>query len=87
MINYIIKVTGTYGDETISMLSVTSLIIDKPYGPGSYEIIFGDEAIKTNDTLSIQIFDSAGFAVTNKLKFDTSASCDNNLIIMNFSEL
>lgn len=84
--NYIVKITGTYNNKNISILSVTGLVSGNPYGPGSYEIVLGNSTIGSYHLLSMQLFNSSGVAVTDSLLIDTSAACAKNLGIINFKQ-
>lgn len=84
--NYVVKITGTYNGGSVNLLGVTGMVSGNPYGPGSYEIVLGNKAIDTIDTLSIQVFDSNGKVLTDPLKFSTSSDCNKNLVIINFVE-
>ncbi|MEA5079004.1 MAG: hypothetical protein VB013_10585 [Anaerolineaceae bacterium] len=82
--DYIIKVTGTYNGKSVSLLGVTGAVSGDPYGPGGYEIVFGSKVIQSIGTLSIQLFDASGTAVSDKYLINTSAFCSKNLAIFNF---
>jgi hypothetical protein len=61
------------------------MVAGSPYGAGGYEIVLGSSAVASIDLLTIQVFDSQGNAVTNPLPFSTSASCTQNLVLINFT--
>lgn len=82
--NFVVKITGSYNGAVISMLGVTGMVAGNPYGPGGYEIVLGTTPINSVDTLSVQVFDGTGNAVTAPLKFSTSSDCSKNLVIINF---
>jgi hypothetical protein len=82
--NYIIKVFGTYNGSTVSSLVISGMVTNDPYGPGGYEIVLGTTAVNSSDTLSIQVFDNTGKAMTDSLKFSTYSDCAKNLVIINF---
>ena len=79
----IIEVTGELdGNEVLQIVlsgSATKL------GPGGYEIKLADRAIASQQTLSIQVFDLAGLALSDQIFFDTSNACDANQILLNFT--
>lgn len=79
----IIEVTGELdGNEVLQIVlsgSATKL------GPGGYEIRLADQAIASQQTLSIQVFDLAGLALSDQIFFDTSNECDANQILLNFT--
>ncbi len=83
--NLVVLVTGVYNAQAVNAVGVTGTVAGDTYGPGGYEIQIGNEPIASEDQLSIQVFDLAGFALTEAFSFDTSAACDENLIIINFS--
>jgi len=84
VLNYVVKVTGTYNSKSVSLLSVSGTVTNNPYGPGSYEIVLGTTALNSTNLLSIQVFDAAGNAISNAVKFSTYSDCSKNLVIMNF---
>ncbi len=84
LINYVVKVVGTYNGQPFSQIGVTGMVAGDPYGIGGYEIVLGSSAIASVDLLTIQLFDSQGKPVTNPLPFSTSANCGQNLVLVNF---
>jgi protocatechuate 3,4-dioxygenase beta subunit len=82
--NYILKITGTYNGAPFNQIGITGMVAGNPYGVGGYEIVLGNKAIASVDLLTIQVFDSKGNPVTNPLPFSTSASCSQNLVLINF---
>jgi hypothetical protein len=86
LINYIVKITGTYNGATVSSMGLTGMVSGTPYGPASYEIVLGKTAISSVDLLTIQLFDPSGKVLTEPLTFSTSADCSKNLVIINYKE-
>lgn len=84
--DYIIRVTGTYNGSPVSYLGVTGYVANSPYGPGSYEVVFGTTALDSTGLLNLQLFNSDGIEVTNLIPIDTFSSCSKNLEILNFQE-
>ncbi len=84
VMNYIVKVTGTYNGNPFNQVGFTGMVIGNPYGIGGYEIVLGNSAIASVDLLTIQIFDATGIPVTKPLPFSTSANCTQNLVLINF---
>jgi hypothetical protein len=82
--NYIVKVFGTYNGSAFSSLVISGMVSNDPYGPGGYEVVLGSTTVNTSNTLSIQVFDNTGKAMTNALTFSTYADCSKNLVIINF---
>ena len=84
ILNYIVKITGTYNTSPVSLYGVTGMVNAKAYGPGGYEVVLGNVATSNLDSLTIQVFDQAGNSLSDPLKFSTSKECTQNLVIINF---
>ncbi len=84
VMNYIVKITGTYNGQPINSMGITGMVAGLPYGPGSYEIVLGTKPVTSLDTLSIQLFNANGDPVTEPQKFSTSQDCSKNLVLVNF---
>lgn len=84
LVNYVIKVVGTYNGQPFSQIGITGMVAGDPYGVGGYEIVLGNSAISSVDLLTIQLYDTLGKPVTNPLPFSTSANCAQNLVLINF---
>lgn len=84
LLNYVVKVAGTYNGAPFSQIGVTGMVSGNPYGVGGYEIVLGSTPVASVDLLTIQIFDASGTPVTNPLPFSTSANCSQNLVLINF---
>lgn len=82
--NLIIKVSGKWNGKDVSLVGITGMVSGLPYGPGSYEIILGNQALNTVDQLQIQVFKADQTPLTNPLSFSTSADCGKNLVMINF---
>ena len=71
---------------TEEKLSLTGAALN--YGrTGYYEFTLADEPIASKGTLWVQLLDQAGVPMSQKAYFDTYASCDKNLIILNFKQI
>ncbi len=82
--NLIIKVSGTWDGAAFDQVGITGMVSGLPYGPGSYEIVLGNEAMDTVDQLKIQVFKADQTPLTNPISFSTSADCSKNLVLINF---
>ncbi len=81
-----VQIGGTLVGSPVSLLSLTGLA--NAYGTaGFYEFNLGDKPIASNGTLWVQLLDQAGLAMSDKIYFDTSNSCDKNLIFINFKQI
>lgn len=84
--NLRVQVAGMWNGEDIDKIGLTGAAT--AYGSGSYyEIVLGDEAVASDDTLTIALFDPAGEQISALYSFDTFAECDQNLILINFSAI
>jgi hypothetical protein len=82
--NLIVKVSGMWNGVAVSEIAVTGMISAKPYGPGSYEVVLGDVAIKSTTPLYVQVFDIDETPLTEPIEFYTKAKCNRNLVLINF---
>ncbi len=86
VMNLIVKVSGKWNGKEIASVGVTGMVAGLPYGPGSYEIVLGDKAVNSKDTLYLQVFDEAQKPLTELISISTQADCQKNLMIFNFVE-
>ena len=84
VMNLIVKVNGKWNGKEIASVGVTGMVAGLPYGPGSYEIVLGDKAVDSKDTLYLQVFDEAKKPLTDLTSISTQADCQKNLMILNF---
>lgn len=77
-----------YGSLHGRVKAITSLsgTVDR-YGKAGYEITINDFPTATYRTLWLQLFSQAGGALSDKVYIETYASCDKNLIIVNFKQV
>jgi hypothetical protein len=68
--------------EMIAMSGTADL-----YGPSGYEIRLADRPIASSGKAAIQLIDQAGLPLSQVYLFDTSESCDENLILIDFQEI
>jgi len=67
---------------------LTSLTGSAPaYGPGGYELVLSDHPIASTKTLWIQLLDTAGVPLSDKVYFDTSDKCSENLVLFNWDQM
>jgi hypothetical protein len=82
--NLVINVRGLLDETEIDLISVTGIPEADVYGPGGYEIKIADSALKSEKTLTIQVFDINGNIMSIPISFNTFSDCDKNLVIINF---
>jgi hypothetical protein len=85
VLNLIVSVKGKLGIADIDVFSMTGLAEGDAYGPGGYEIQLSNQPYQTNGSLNIQVFDLNANPLTDPLFFNTSADCEKNLVIINFT--
>mgnify|MGYP000867933185 FL=1 len=86
MVNYVLRLTGTFNGVQVNQIGLTGSILNTPYGPGSYEFILGNTAIDSENQLFLQLFTHDGNELTNLIPLTTYSSCSKNLEILNFQQ-
>jgi hypothetical protein len=56
-------------------------------GPGAYLFNIADRPIESEEELSIQLDDGSGTLLSDVIYIDTSDSCEENLIMVNFRQI
>lgn len=79
----IVEVSGQLDGNEVLQLVLTGS--STRLGPGGYEIRLAERALASEATLSIQVFDLAGLALSDAIAFNTSDACDANQILLNFT--
>lgn len=80
-----IHVTGTLAGNAVSELGLTGAATQ--YGTGSYyEIQLADAPTVSEGTLQIAVLDANDQPISPLVTFSTTDSCQQNLILINFSE-
>lgn len=80
-----VQLYGSFHRVVMSEMSISGAV-DR-YGSAGYEITIDDKPSVTNGTMWVQLFNQAGGTLSDKIFFDTTASCDENLIIINFKQV
>jgi hypothetical protein len=73
------------GLDPIDLYAITGSASD--LGPGGYLFNVADQAIASEDSLWIQLEDGSGNALSDQIFLDTSESCSENLIMVNWRQL
>jgi hypothetical protein len=84
VLNLVLVATGTLNGKSLNLTAVTGIPEADVYGPGGYEIQLTDKALASSQSLSIQVYDLQGNALSKAYIFDTYADCTRNLAIINF---
>jgi len=77
-----IIVGGTLDGFQVGSLGTTGM--ETNIGEGGYEITLADHPVESNGTLWIQIVDTIGNPLSEKVYFDTVNDCERNFIMVNF---
>jgi hypothetical protein len=80
-----VRVGGQLGTFPVDQTSLTGSA--PAYGPGGYELVLSDHPIASNKTISIQILDTAGVPLSDKVFFVTSDKCSENLVLFNWDQV
>jgi hypothetical protein len=80
-----VAVRATLEGNRIEMIGMSGTA--ELYGPSGYEIRLADRPIASSGQAEIQLIDQAGLPLSEAFLFDTSDSCDENLILIDFQEI
>ncbi len=86
VVGLLVKLTGLYDGRTVDMNTLTGGAAAW-YGESGYEFILGNRPVSTNATLAVQLVDQALMPISSRVIFSTYATCDKNLIIINFKQV
>ena len=86
MPNLVVWVMGVIDSQPIERIVLTGTTAGDNYGKAGFEAILSAKPLRTEDVFSIQILDINGNVLSERISFDTSDQCDENLIIINFVE-
>ncbi|MBN2548849.1 MAG: hypothetical protein JXB15_06815 [Anaerolineales bacterium] len=67
------------------MMSLTGVALS--YGRAGYEFALSDKPVASKQSLWVQLLDQSGIPQSDKVYFDTFASCDKNLIVIDFKQV
>ncbi len=80
-----VRIGGQLGGFPVDQTSLTGSA--PAYGPGGYELVLSDHPIASNKTVWIQILDTAGVPLSDKVYFVTSDKCSENLVLFNWDQV
>ena len=75
--NLVVKAGGTWNAAAVNLLGMTGT--STAYGEGGYELVLGNKAVISTNTVWVQVFDLASKPVTDKVYVSTSSDCTKNL--------
>ena len=79
-----ILISGTLNGAPVDLVGFTGTAPE--YGPGGYEILLATQVVASTGTLYVQVFDLFAKELSERVYFNTSASCSKNVVLVNFSE-
>ncbi len=78
----VIELGGSLSGNEISELTILGQA--EIYGPGGFEFELADSPIASDGTIWLRVYDFDGVPLSEESFFNTTDSCDQNLIIINF---
>ena len=80
-----LQLGGILDGKTVNQLMLSGSAPE--YGVSGFEFVLSDHPIASTQTLWIQLYDNAGTQLTEKIPFDTSANCTQNLVLFTFTKV
>lgn len=81
-----VHVTGTLDGQPVDKIGLTGAATH--YGSGAYyEVQLGTTPVASDNTLQVTLLNAGGAAISEPFSLSTAASCQENLMMLNFSEL
>jgi hypothetical protein len=81
-----VKLTGIYNGKSIELTTLTGGA-SAWYGESGFEFVLGDKPYASTQSLAIQLNDQSFLPISEQVIFDTYATCDKNLILINFKQV
>ena len=78
----VVELGGALAGQDLDGFAITGSA--SSYGPGGYEFKLGDEPVASTGAVWVRIFDLEGLQLSAPTYFNTYASCNQNLILLNF---
>lgn len=85
VVGLLVKLEGTLAGKPVNLLGMTGTATQ--YGMGGYEFTLADHLVASRNSLTIQLFDQAMIALSDKVSFDTFEDCNQALIHINFKQV
>ncbi|MCX6053788.1 MAG: hypothetical protein NTZ74_02515 [Chloroflexi bacterium] len=80
-----VELKGVYNGKTIDMKTISGT--HTQYGESGYEFQLNIVPIESSGSLSIQLVDQSFLPLSDQVIFNTYATCDKNLILINFKQV
>jgi hypothetical protein len=85
MVGITVMLGGRLDGSTLYQLSLTGTALQ--FGQAGYEFIVADTAVKSKQSIWVQLFDQALIPLSGRIYLDTSNDCKQNLILINFRQV
>jgi hypothetical protein len=86
IIDLVVRLAGEY--PGVGSLDLTALTGSAPdLGPGAYLFNVSNTPAESDETLWIQLEDGSGGALSEQIFLETTSSCEENLIMVNFRQV
>lgn len=80
-----VRLGGMVDGQPVEITGMTGTVLT--YGPGGYEMTVANQPVASAQSLWVQLLDPAGIPLSEKIPFDTFATCEQNLILLNFKQI
>jgi hypothetical protein len=80
-----IQLGGTLNGEAVDLITISGTA--PQYGQAGYEFKLAEAPVDSTQSLYVQLLDQADLPLSEKLYFDTFNNCDQNLILINFTQI
>jgi hypothetical protein len=84
VLNLLVMIKGELGGQPVDLFTMTGLPEGDIYGPGGFEIKIASQPQPSTGSLTIQVQDLQGNALSAPVPLDTYEDCGKNLVIINF---
>jgi hypothetical protein len=85
VIGITVEMGGVLDGKSIYLLSLTGTALQ--YGPGGYEFVLSETALKSKGSVWVQLLDQELYPLSARVFIDTFDTCDKNLILVNFKQI
>ncbi len=85
MLGVVVRIQGSLLGAPVDMMTVSG--VSQIYGQSGFEFVLGDLPLPTEKTLWIRLFDSAGLPLSDEIYLNTSAACEENLVLVQFKQV
>jgi len=85
VIGLVVRLGGSLNGRVVDITTLTGGA-SQWYGESGYEFVIADKPVDSSSSLWIQLYDQGNIPISERIKFDTSSKCEENLVIINFKQ-